>query len=75
MESTHPATAQSVQVRATDTAVRDLDIDIRLLPLFGLKLLPHHVALTRTGIEAHPALELVVGLRHDFLGVFCIWPV
>lgn len=61
---THPATAQSVQVRTTDTTVRDLDIDIGLLPRLRLKLLPNHVTLAGAGIQAHPALEFVVGVSH-----------
>jgi len=53
-----------MHVRAADTAVCDLDIDVGLLPLLGLKFLPDHLALDGAGVEAHPALELVVGLCH-----------
>lgn len=61
----YPATAQSVQVRTTDTTVGDLDIDVGLFPLLGLEFLPDHVALSGAGVETHPAYEFVVGLSHD----------
>lgn len=57
----YPSTAQSVQIRATDTTVGDLDVDIGLLPGLGLKLLPDHLAIGSLLVQAHPALELVVG--------------
>lgn len=40
-----PSATQCVQVRSTDTTVRDFDIHIGFLPGFGLILLPFHVAL------------------------------
>jgi hypothetical protein len=61
---TYPSAAKSVQVRTTDTAVRDLDINIGLFPGLRLKLLPDHLPLASLRVEAHPALELVIGGRH-----------
>jgi hypothetical protein len=53
-----------MHVGTTDTAVRDLDVDIGFLPRLRLELLPDHVALAGAGVETHPALKLVVGLCH-----------
>jgi hypothetical protein len=66
MNKTHPSTAQSVQIRAADTTVGDLDIDIGLFPVLGLEFLPDHVALARARVKAHPSFELVV-CRHFIL--------
>lgn len=63
-ERAYPSTAESVQVGATDTTVRDLDVDISLLPGLGLKLLPDHLSLAGFGAETHPSFELVIGGRH-----------
>ena len=62
---TYPSTAQSVQVRATDTTVSDLDIDIGLLPGLRLEFLPDHFSLASLGAEAHPTFELVIGAHGD----------
>ena len=43
-------------------AMRDLDVDVRLLPFLRLEALPFHVA-NGVLVEAEPALEFVV-LRH-----------
>lgn len=61
---TYPAAAESVQVRSADTGVSDLDVNVGFLPGLGLELLPHHVALDGLGVQAHPALKLVVGSGH-----------
>lgn len=58
-----------MQVRATDTTVADLDVDVGLLPRLGLELLPDHLSLAGLGAEAHPALELVIGGRHYIIDV------
>lgn len=63
-KKTHPAAAKGVQIRATDTAVRDLDIDIGLFPGLRLEFLPDHVALAGAGVETHPSFELVFCLSH-----------
>lgn len=55
-----PAVAQEVQVAAAHAAVRDLDVDVVLLPRLGLDLLPDHLALHRAWVVGRPALELVV---------------
>ena len=44
--------------------MRDLDVDVCLLERFGRVLLPDHVAVDGGFIEAHPALEGVVVIRH-----------
>jgi len=62
---THPATAKRMQIRTTNTTMRDLDIDIRLLPFLGRKFLPFHISLTGTRIQTHPSFELIFRLRHD----------
>lgn len=63
-ERAYPSTAESVQVGATNTTVRDLDVDISLFPGLGLKLLPDHLSLAGFGAETHPSFELVIGGRH-----------
>ena len=62
-----PARAQCVKVRATDTAVRDLDVDIVLRP--GLNVwegTPFHLALCRLWALAQPSLKTLF-LRHCYL--------
>ena len=61
---THPSAAESVEITAADAAVCDLDVDVCLLPRFGLELAPNHLSVDRIGIVAQPALEFVVGARH-----------
>ena len=39
--------------------MRDLDIDVGLLPPLGLVVLPFHVTLDGAGVETQPSLELV----------------
>lgn len=39
--------------------MRDLNIDIRLLPALGLKLAPDHLSLRRGWIMAYPSLKFV----------------
>ena len=56
-----PATAESVQITATNTTVRDFDINVRLFPSLGLVTLPFHFALGGTGVETQPSLKLVRG--------------
>jgi hypothetical protein len=53
-----PSRAKHVQIRAADTAVADLNVDVVLLPLLGLELAPLHFALNGLGIEAQPSLKL-----------------
>jgi hypothetical protein len=62
--SPYPSTAQSVKIRATDTTVSDLDIDIGLLPWLRLEFLPDHFSLGGVRAEAYPSFELIIG-RHD----------
>jgi hypothetical protein len=50
-----------VQIRATDTTVSDLDINICFLPWLRLELLPDHLSLASLGAEATPAFKLVIG--------------
>ena len=59
-----PATAESVQITATNTTVRDFDINVRLFPSLGLIALPFHFAFGGTGVETQPSLKLVRG-AHD----------
>lgn len=49
-----------MQVRTTNTAVSDFDIDVGLFPLLGLKFFPFHIAIGSRGIFSQPALELVI---------------
>lgn len=53
----------ALKVRATHAAVGDLDIDIVLCPLLGLKTTPFHLAIDAVGIMAQPALEFVCSHR------------
>ena len=46
-----PAAAQSVKIAAADATMRDLDIDVGLLPRLGLVTLPFHVTLDGAGVE------------------------
>jgi hypothetical protein len=55
-----------VKVRATDTAMGDLYVDIGLLPCLGFVSLPFHIAIYRVLIKPHPALEGVIGRCHLF---------
>lgn len=55
-----------MQVGTTDAAVGDLNIDVVLRPLLGLKCAPFHLSVDRIRAVAQPALELVVG-GHDCL--------
>lgn len=64
-----PAAAENVQVAAAHAAVRDADVDVRLLPGLGLELLPLHVTVGRRGVQALPSLELVVLRGHVVGGV------
>ena len=58
-----PTAAESVEVRAADTAALDGDLDVGLLELLGLELLPLEVA-NAVSVMAHPAEELCVGSGH-----------
>jgi hypothetical protein len=49
-----------MQIRAANSAVRDLDVDIGLFERFGFIGLPLHVPLVGILVEAKPSLELVV---------------
>jgi hypothetical protein len=60
--------AQSVQISSTDSAMRDLNINIDVLEWLGLEFLPHQLTLGRIGIEAHPSFELVIFCSHDTIG-------
>lgn len=46
-----------MQVTAAHTTVRDLNVDVVLLPLLRLKLAPLHVALRRRLVDTEPTLE------------------
>lgn len=58
-----PAATQRVQVRTTDTAMGDLDVDVGFLPFLRLISFPFHVPLGGRGIMSEPTLEFVIG-RH-----------
>ena len=60
--------AQSVQVGSTDSAMRDLDIDIDVLEWLGLEFPPHQLTLGGTGIKAHPSFEFVIFCSHRTIG-------
>lgn len=53
-----------MHIRAAHAAVGNFDIAVPRLKRLGLELLPDHVALGGAGVQAHPALKLVVGLCH-----------
>jgi hypothetical protein len=50
-----------MQVRAADTAVRNLNVDVIFTPAFRLKFTPGHLALHGVLVLSEPALELSVG--------------
>lgn len=52
-----PARLEHVQVATADTAVRDLNVDIVLCPLLGLKVAPLHLSIDRLGRLSEPSLE------------------
>lgn len=53
-----PSTPQGVKIRSTDSAVRNLNVNIAFLPRLCLIWLPLHLALDRVSIKATPALKL-----------------
>lgn len=53
-----------MQVGTTDAAMGDLNVDVVLRPLLGLKCAPLHLSIDRVRRVAQPALEFVVGGRH-----------
>lgn len=55
-----------MQVGTTDTAVRDLDVNVVIAPFLWLIRLPFHVTFGRLGVMSQPALEFVVGAHIDF---------
>ena len=57
----YPARLQSVHVTTANAAVRDLDVDIGLLPRLRLELSPLHLSLRRRRVKAQPSIEFVVG--------------
>ena len=59
-----------MEIRATNTAMCDFDIDICLFPCFWFIFLPLHLALGGAWVEAQPALELVWG-SHFGSGTIC----
>lgn len=61
---TYPSAAQGVHVGATDSTVGNSHVDISLLPRLRLELLPNHVALGGSLVQAHPAFELIIGGSH-----------
>lgn len=65
VRSRSPASAESVDIRAADSRVRNFNVYIVFVPSLGLKLLPDHVALDGLFVQAHPALEFVVLRGHD----------
>lgn len=58
IRSGEPPARKRVEVRTTNTAVRNLDVDIVLGPLLGLVGTPLHLALHGLGALAQPAFEL-----------------
>lgn len=58
-----------MKVRTADTAVCDLDVDVVLLPLLGLKGIPLHLSIDGARITAKPALEFVIGRHFVYLFV------
>lgn len=55
-------------------AMRDPDVNVRLLPPLRLKLAPDHVALGRSRVVAEPALELIIPRWHFLSFSFSISP-
>ena len=53
-----PSASKFVKITSTNSAMRDLDINIVLLPLLGLVLLPLHFALGRLGVFSYPPNKL-----------------
>ena len=66
VRSRAPSGPQSVQVRATDSGVSDLDIDVVLFEWLAVlgELLPDHLSVCGLRAQAHPSFELVVFARH-----------
>lgn len=58
-----------MKIRTADTTVRDLDVNVVLLPLLWLKLLPDHLSVDRGLVLSQPSLEFVIGARH-VVGLF-----
>ena len=54
-----PVLSEGVSVGGTDTAVCDLDVDVGLPPLLGLKGTPLHGALSGLWAVAKPSFECV----------------
>lgn len=48
-----------MEIRTTNTAVRDLDIDVVFGPWLWLIFFPDHVSVDGVLVETHPSLELV----------------
>ena len=62
-----------MQITPADAAVRDLDVDVRLLELLRLEIAPDHLALGGGLVEALPAAEGVLVLRgHNAGGKGCL---
>jgi hypothetical protein len=55
-----PARPQRMNIRATDAAMGDFDVNIVFGEGFWLERLPNHLSLHSSLVEAHPALEPVV---------------
>ena len=53
--------------------MRDFYIDIGLFPGLGFILLPFHVTFDGAGVQAQPALELVVGAHNCGFGGYTDW--
>ena len=62
-----PPTTEHVHISPTDTAMADFNVHVGLLPLFGLELFPHHLAVYRIRAFSQPSFELVV-CCHDESG-------
>jgi len=54
-----PAGAEDMNIRAADTTMRNLDVNVCVFERLWFILLPDHVALGRFFIKAQPALKLV----------------
>ena len=66
-----PAGTERMYVGAADSAVGDLDVDVVLCPLLGLKCTPFHLSICGILVVAQPALKLVVG-SHDVRCSLCL---
>jgi hypothetical protein len=53
-----------VKITAADAAMRDLDVDVCLLPRLRFELCPFHISFCCRLVEAQPPLKLVISGSH-----------